>query len=247
MFYIFSRLFACLASPWIYILILFVCIIIYKSKTIKRISAISICFLLLLFTNKVLFQKALNIWISPYLQYPDTTYTYKYALLPGGFSSYDENRQRIEYGFAVDRLIDAISFYKQGLVKKLVFSGDGATIKQGNKDFFIQHLHHIWGINPKDIIIEPLAQNTYQNIKYTLNQLSDMNSKNTLLINSAIYMKRTLQSCKQLNFHPKYYATDINTTIHIYNWETWIPDFHVMDDWMRLIHEWIGCVAYKLL
>lgn len=31
------------------------------------------------------------------------------------------------------------------------------------------------------------------------------------------------------------------------SWENWIPDFHVMDDRMRLMSEWIGCVVYKFI
>lgn len=43
-----------------------------------------------------------------------------------------------------------------------------------------------------------------------------------------------------------YHATDINTS-RKWTWQSWIPDFHVMDDWMRPIHEGIGCVAYQIL
>ena len=103
----------------------------------------------------------------------------------------------------------------------------------------------MWGVNRKDVIIEPKALNTFQNIDYTLKLVPDMRSENTIIINSAIYMRRTLLSCRKRNFHPAYYATDVNIS-RKWTWQSWIPDFHVMDDWMRLIHEGIGMIAYKI-
>lgn len=246
MFYILSRIFAVTASPWLYILILFALAFFLKGKKMKKGCFIGAWAILLVFSNGMPYQVALNAWTADYLSMPDTTRRYKYALLPGGFSSYDSNRNRTEYGFAVDRLVDAVVFYKRGIVKKIVITGDGASCRDGNPKAFIKHLNEVWGIRPEDVIIEPDAKNTFQNIKLSLQTVKDMDSGNTLLINSAIYMKRTLQSCKQLNFHPAYYSTDIDTTVRM-NWEMWIPDFHVTDDWMRLIHEWIGCMAYKVL
>ena len=246
MFYILSRIFAVVASPWLYILILFILSYFLKSRKTKRGCFIGAWAVLLIFSNGVLYQKALNVWTANYLTIPDTTRNYKYALLPGGFSSYDHNRHRTEYGFAVDRLADAARFYKQGIVKKLVITGDGASGRDGNMKAFIEDLNKLWGIRTEDVIIEPEAKNTFENIKLSLQLVEDMNSGNTLLINSALYMKRTLQSCDQLNFHPAYYSTDIDTTVRT-NWEMWIPNFHVTDEWMRLIDEWIGCAAYKLL
>ncbi len=246
MFYILSRIFAATASPWLYILILFTLACFLKNRKARKGCFIGAWVTLFVFSNGMLYQIALNAWTKDYLNMPDTTRTYQYALLPGGFSSYDTNRKRTEYGFAVDRLVDAACFYKRGIVRKLVITGDGASCREGNPKAFIKHLDEVWGIRPEDVIIEPDAKNTFQNIKLSLQAVKDMKSDNTLLINSAIYMKRTLQSCKQLDFHPAYYSTDIDTTVHT-NWETWIPDFHVTDEWMRLIHEWIGCAAYRIL
>lgn len=246
MFYILSRIFAVIASPWFYILILFTLASFLKGKKMRKGCFIGAWTILLVFSNGMLYQVALNAWTADYLSMPDTTRSYKYALLPGGFSSYDTKRNRTEYGFAVDRLVDAVLFYKRGVVKKIVITGDGASCRDGNPKAFVRHLNEVWGVRPEDVIIEPNAKNTFQNIKLSLQAVKDMDSGNTLLINSAIYMKRTLQSCKQLNFHPAYYSTDIDTTVRM-NWEMWIPDLHVTDDWMRLIHEWIGCMAYKVL
>lgn len=246
MFYLFSRLFACIASPWLYIIMLLIAGSIKKKEETKIVCFSLSLFLFLFFSNRVIYQACLNSYTYPYISEFKSISYYKYALLPGGFTGYDHYRKRVEYGFAVDRMVDAIELYKQGKVETLVFTGDGASTNSGNKNEFLKHLENVWGVKSEDVIIEPNAKNTFQNIELSLKLLQDMNSENTIVVNSAIYMKRTLQSCRQLDFYPAYYATDI-TVDRKYSWEDWIPDFHVMDDWMKLIHEWIGCVAYKIL
>lgn len=246
MFYILSRLFACTASPWLYILILlgFAC---FTARRKVRIGCFSAALaLFLFFSNGYIYGLCLSAYVKPYLSDFDTIGHYKYALLPGGFTGYDKTRERTDYGFAVDRQVDAIELYKLGKVEKLVITGDGASGDTGNATVYLQQLERVWGIDSQDVIIEPKALNTFQNIDYSLKLVPDMNSGNTIVINSAVYMRRTLQSCRQLDFHPAYYATDINTSRE-WTWQSWIPDFHVTDDWMRLIHEWIGCIAYKIL
>ena len=246
MFYILSRIFACTASPWLYIIILLIAGYLTKNNKIKTICFSLSLFFFFFFSNRVIYQACLNSYTKPYISEFKSISHYRYALLPGGFTDYDHYRKRVEYGFAVDRMVDAIELYKQGKVEKLVFSGDGASTYSGNKDKFLKQLENIWGVSAADVIIEPNAKNTFQNIEMSLILLPDMRNEKTIVINSAIYMKRTLQSCKQLDFYPAYYATDI-TIKREYSWTDCIPDFHVMDDWMKLIHEWIGCVAYKIL
>lgn len=69
----------------------------------------------------------MNCYTKPYISEFKSICYYKDALLPKGFTSYDNYRKRVEYGFAVDRMVDVIELYKQGKVEKLVFSRDGAS------------------------------------------------------------------------------------------------------------------------
>ena len=233
MFYLLSRIFACTASPWLYILILLLIGCFTAKRKIKLLCLLFSLFLFLFFSNKVIYQACLNSYTYPYISEFKSIGNYKYALLPGGITGYDHHRKRVEYGFAVDRMVDAIELYKLGKVEILVFTGDGASMNSGNRNEFLKQLESVWGVKSEDVIIEPNAKNTFQNIELSLKLLQDMNSENTIVVNSAIYMKRTLQSCRQLDFYPAIYATDI-TVDRKYSWEDWIPDFHVMDDWMKL-------------
>lgn len=79
------------------------------------------------------------------------------------------------------------------------------------------------------MIIQPKALNTFQKIDYSLKFIKDMKSDNTIVVNTAIYMRRTLFSYERQNFYPAYM---LRTLIFqkIWTWQSWIPDFHVMDD-----------------
>lgn len=248
MFYILSRFFAVLASPWLYMIAILVIVIYIKNKKWRRNLLVADAVLLLFFTSPIIYNKVLVAWTSGAMYELKPGKKYEYALLPGGFTSYDKVRKRVEYGFAADRLIDAVRFYKAGVVSKIIITGDGASASScGNIPAFLDHMEQVWGVRRQDVIIEPDAKNTFQNFSLTLKQMKGrMKGDSTLVINSAVYMKRTVQCCEQLNFHPDFYTTDINTSPYI-GWEQWVPDFHTPDDWMFLIHEWIGCVAYKVL
>ena len=248
MFYILSRFLAVLASPWLYMIALLVTAFCLKNKRWRLMLLMVDAFLLLFFTSPIIYNKAVVAWTSGYVYELKPGKHYEYALLPGGFTSYDKVRKRVEYGTAVDRMVDAVRFYKAGIVRKIIVTGDGAScVAGGDMPAFLDHMEKVWGVRRQDVVIEPRAVNTFQNFSLTLRQMGGrLKGDSTLVINSAVYMRRTVQCCEQLDFHPDFYTTDINTSPYI-GWEQWVPDFHTPDDWMKLIHEWIGCVAYKIL
>ena len=140
--------------------------------------------------------------MKPYISEFDSIGHYKYALLPGGFTDYDEIRQRTDYGFAADRQVDAIELYKSGKVEKLVITGDGASGEEGNAEVYLEQLEKVWGVSRKDVIIEPKALNTFQNIDYSLKLVPDMRSENTIVINSAHLHAQNAAELSETEFPP---------------------------------------------
>lgn len=128
MFYILSRLLACTASPWLYILLLlgFAC---FTAKRKIRIGCFSTAMIwFLFFSNGYFYNLCLTAYVKPYISGFESIRHYKYALLPGGFTDYDKVREGTDYGFAADRQVDAIELYKSGKVEKLVVTGDGMQL-----------------------------------------------------------------------------------------------------------------------
>ena len=106
MFYFLSRLFACTASPWLYILLL-LSFAYFTAKRKIRIGCLSMAMMLFLFfSNSYFYTLCLSSYVKPYISEFNAIGHYKYALLPGGFTGYDKMRRRIDYGFAADRQTD---------------------------------------------------------------------------------------------------------------------------------------------
>lgn len=247
MFYILSRLFALTASPLTYIFALFIMAVIFKRKCLKIIFTSVSILLIFIFSNNYIYHKALLCWVDGYVYDLPQDSHYDYCILPGGFTGYDSDRQRVEYYDACDRLIDAVDFYHRGVVDKLVFTGDGASCTSGNVDAFLIHMYQTYNIPPEDAIIEPNAKNTFENFLYTKDLLKLEESKfRILVVNSALYMRRSVQCCERLGLKADFYSTDIVMSQNS-QWESILPDFHRIDDWYKLIHEWIGCIAYKFM
>lgn len=244
MFYILSRLLACTASPVLYIVALLVAAVWVRGVMLKRICFWSAMGLLLLFTNAPLYHVAERAWGGDCLFEVDTTKHYDYAILPGGFTAMDNDRERVEYGEAADRMVDCAVLYNKGIVDKIVVSGDGVTCLTGKPERFMRHVGEAYGIDSTDVIIEREARNTMENFTKTLELLGDsLAGKSILVINSGGYMRRTVLCCETVGLECDYYTVDYVASPPPV-WEHFVPNFNILDKWMKLIHEWIGYVAY---
>lgn len=246
MFYILSRLFACTASPVLYIAALLIVAVWVRNVMLKRICFWSAIAFLLVFTNTPLYNAAERAWVGDYLFEIDTTKHYDYAILPGGFTAMDVSRERVEYGEAGDRMVDCAVLYNKGVVDKIIISGDGVTCMTGKPERFMRHVGEAYGIDSTDIIIEREAKNTMENFTKTIELMGDkLTGKKILVINSGGYMKRTVLCCEKVGLECDFYTVDFVAKPPV-TWENYVPNFNILDKWMKLIHEWIGYVAYSI-
>lgn len=177
----------------------------------------------------------------------DSTAHYRYLLLPGGFSGYDARHNIIEYGEAVDRIIYGSELYKAGIVDKIIISGDATNFSPETEAVFLAQMQRLCDIPAEDFIMERAALNTYQNIEFTKAMLADsLHDEKVLIVNSAVYMRRTMLCCELADFQADFLTCDYKDYELPDAWQRIIPEFHTLDFWMRLIHEWIGFAAYKL-
>lgn len=247
MFYVLSRFLACLASPVLYIVIWAIAAAFFKRRII-RFSLAAISFILLLiFTNSAIYYSAMRSWCSCCNFEIDTTAHYKYLLIPGGFAGYDSLHHVIEYGDPVDRIVYASELYKAGIVEKIIISGDATNATSEAETVFKTQMQRLCGIPAADFIMEPNARNTFENIELTKAMLADsLQGKKVLIVNSAVYMRRTMLCCELADFQADFLTCDYKDYVIPELWQRHIPEFHMLDSWMRLIHEWIGYAAYNL-
>jgi len=247
MFYIASKLLAFLTQPIIWIFILLIGSLMFKTK--RRTLLIYTISIFWIFSNGFLADKAAKAWETSPKSISSITHNYKYGIVLGGYSSYNKEIQHIDFNDSGDRLISAIELYKLGKIKKIIISGgNGELINNGmkesewSKSFMIN-----MGIESKDILLENSSRNTMENAKSTAVLMGiDINQK-SLLITSAGHMKRAKFCFNKNNFNIDCYPTDItNSDITLNVDYLFIPNIDALEKWESLIHEWIGYIVYRI-
>ena len=247
MFFIASKLLAFLSKPIIWIFILLASSLIFKTK--RRRLLIYTIIIFWVFSNGFLADKAARVWETPPKSISSLTHNYKYGIVLGGYSSYNNDIQHIDFKNNGDRLISAIELYKLGKIEKIIISGgNGELINNGmkesewSKSFLIN-----MGIEIKDIIIENSSRNTMENAQNTRNLQGIDMSKKSLLITSADHMKRAKFCFNKNNFNIDCYPTDFtDSEITLSLDYLLIPNIDALEKWEGLIHEWIGYIVYKI-
>lgn len=250
MFYVLSKLIGIvITNPIFYCIILLLVALKVKRKWIKTVCVTTSFAILLICSNRTLYDVTLKKWATPYIDAWDKNKVYQYGIVLGGFAGYDKGLNRIEFEEAADRFIDGVLLYKKGHIKKLVIASDGSITSykdKGNPEVMLNDLRFL-GVPSEDVIFERKALNTRQNAIFTIPLLGEkIQSDECLLITSAAHMRRSLASFKEAGLTPDAYIVDISVD-PVRSWEDWIPDLTLFSKWQALIHEWIGFVIYKIM
>jgi uncharacterized SAM-binding protein YcdF (DUF218 family) len=247
MFFIVSKIFAWIASPVTYVIVLVALAVRLRKRWMKKTAWALAALILLVCSNKWIYNETMRAMSAPYVVMPAKTYDYGIVL--GGFADFDTQRHRIEFYDAADRLIDAAILYRKGVIRKMVVTGDGSHLNvpaHTSDPQVLLSLLEGWGVKRQDIILENRARNTKQNASYTLELIGDsLRSQPVLLITSAFHMKRSLEVFERIGIHADPYGTDVIMEPQ-YEWIDFLPDFQYLYKWQFILHEWIGLIAYKL-
>ena len=118
MFYIVSKLLAFLTQPIIWVFILLILALFYKSKR-KIILIISIS-LFYFFTNNFIADEFARLWevkrFTPSI-------TYDVGIVLGGIADYDKITKTHNFNKNADRLMYAEQLYHKGIIQKIMLSG----------------------------------------------------------------------------------------------------------------------------
>ena len=247
MFFITSKLLAFLSKPIIWIFILLINALIFKTKRRKMLYIT--LFIFYLFTNSFIADKCSRIWETSPILISSLKHKYKYGIVLGGYSSYNKTIQHINFNARGDRLISAIELYKLGKIEKIILSGgNGKLINDGMKESEWSHFFLInMGVEKEHIMLENSSRNTMENAQNTAILIGSDLSEKSLLITSANHMKRAKFCFNKNNFNIDCYPTDCtNSDITLSFDYLFIPNIDALEKWEPLIHEWIGYIVYKI-
>jgi len=245
MFYIISKLLSFLFQPIIWIFILLIIALFYKSKRRKiLITSISLFYF---FTNSFIADEVTRLWevkrFTPSL-------TYDVGIVLGGIADYDKITKAHNFNKNADRLMDAEQLYHKGIIKKIMLSGgngqlfnDGYIESEAMRDYLLANKIPI-----TDIIIENTSRNTIENAINSAEILKEKyNEGSFLLITSANHMRRSQLCFNKANLKTTAFPTDCTTSYRSTGYDYILfPRVEALERWEDLIHEWIGYIVYKM-
>ena len=245
MFYILSKLLAFLIQPIIWVFILLVIALFYKSQR-RKILIISIS-LFYFFTNNFIADEFARLWevkrFTPSI-------TYDVGIVLGGIADYDKITKTHNFNKNADRLMYAEQLYHKGIIQKIMLSGgngllfnDGYVESEAMRDYLLVNKIPI-----KDIIIENNSRNTIENAMNSAEILKEKyNEGKFLLITSANHMRRAQLCFNKAKLETTAFPTDCTTSYRSTGYDYILfPRVEALERWQDLIHEWIGYIVYKI-
>ena len=245
MFFITSKLLAFLSQPIIWIFILLITSLFYKSQR-RKILIITIS-LFYFFSNSFIADEFTRLWEVKRFN-PKSTYDVGIVL--GGIADYDKITKVHNFNKNADRLMDAEQLYHKGVIKKIMLSGgngllfnDGYKESESMRDYLLANK-----IPSNDIIIENTSKNTIENAINSAEILKEKYNEGIfLLITSANHMRRAKLCFDKAKLETTAFPTDCTTSYRSTSYHYILfPRVEALDRWQNLIHEWIGYIVYKI-
>jgi uncharacterized SAM-binding protein YcdF (DUF218 family) len=153
----------------------------------------------------------------------------------------------IEFNQAVDRILTGIAFVQQGLGKTLLLSGGSGDLFQQQtseaallQTFALQH-----GLTADQVLVEATSRNTYENAVYTARLLQAHHVRQTVLITSAVHMRRAVAAFHKQGIFPDIYPVDYQATDTITPF-SFLPSVHSLVKTTEAVRELVGLIMYRL-
>ena len=246
MFYVLSKILSFLTDPLTWIVACFILGVLLRKKPAKRVFFWTGIALFILMGNGALISLAERHWVRNVIRpLPEATH-YEYALVQGGFADFNPATGKTQLFDEAERLIEPVRLYREGRVNKLMITGDGSIHDDrnpGSSKVFLEYLASL-GVDTCDVILDTEARTTLESVNRTRELLGPaFDGRNCLLVTSAIHMPRTIRVYHKAGIDPVPFATSVPLP---YKLE--ITNIHLasgnLDRWRKLIHEWVGMVAY---
>lgn len=250
MFFVISKLLAFMVSPIIWVLVLLLIAVLAKDAKWKKKLLIGAFAALYVFSNSFILDEFMRLWEVPAMSYDDIPEPYDAGIVLGGVISYDPSINRSQFQRQGDRIIQAVLLYKNGKIKKILFSGGAGALSEpeGKEGPRVREFLLAIGIPEQDILIEGESRNTRQNAVMT-KELIDKNFQNGkyLLITSGAHERRAVKCFEKAGVHVTPFSVDRYSGPRKFQFDhLFVPQSNTLFKWEALTHEVIGLCIYKL-
>ena len=253
MFFVLSKILNYLTMPMVIVCLCFLLNIIIRKAKWKKIFFWTGLGLLLFFSNDFIANEVMLVWEPDATPYIDMKKKYEYGIMLTGVTSSELTpRDRVYFHKGADRVTHTVQLYKLGIIKKIIVSGGSGrlldtTVREAND---VMDAMIVMGVPAEDILVESTSRNTFESaveVKKILDQRLIKPSE-CLLITSAFHMRRSIACYRKANMEVDTFTTDFYTHRRTFTPDVWlVPRAEAMLVWQRLIKEWVGFVAYKIV
>ncbi len=252
MFFYLSKILSFLLTPLAWVLVLLLLALVFKRRKISGRLLLIAFIALYLFSNPFIADEMIRLWETPSVHNSDLANQYDIGIvLGGGMITVDKESNTLTFRDNVDRIMQALSLYKNGRINKILISGgSGSLIYRNMKESQLlkEYLVDI-GIPANNIIIETESDNTYENARNTSEILKNEYPGSTcLLITSAIHMRRARACFNKSDVIVSIYPTNTITAKRRYQFShLFVPDVDSFKKWDLFLHELVGYLVYKIM
>jgi uncharacterized SAM-binding protein YcdF (DUF218 family) len=253
MFFYLSQFLSFLAMPLTIISVLIAVGAIYLKKKWGKRSLWTGIILLWFFSNPFIANQAMLAWEPDFKDF-NAIGNHEYGIVLTGVTNISKTAyDRTFFNKGADRITHALQLYRMGKIKKILITG-GQGLNPVNSQTEAETLERfllMTGVPSEDILIEDQAKNTAQNAQFSKDFL-DKNgidsSQEFVLITSAFHMYRA-KACfdkvglKTETFPTDYYSHETKYDLSAFSY----PSPSSIDNWHKLVKEWIGIIVYKLV
>ncbi|HOK00273.1 MAG TPA: YdcF family protein [Termitinemataceae bacterium] len=160
----------------------------------------------------------------------------------------------VEGNDTFERLSAAARLYRAGAAPVIIASGGSGSITFPDKKEapYMAEILELMGVPKSAIITEAASRNTHENIVYSKKILEGLadggqhSAQPVLLVSSAWHLPRALAICKKAKLPAIPFSVDSQAEPLLLPADLF-PDAWALTRSTRLIREWLGLIAYRLL
>jgi len=250
MFFIISKLLGFLITPIVWIAILLLWTLLTKDSSKQRKLLLITFGVFYFFSNGFILDEFMRPYETPAIRESQLSGKYDAGIVLGGMIAYDNTLIRPQFDRAVDRIMQAITLYKDAKIRKIFISGGSGSILEKDalealilKDYLLK-----LGIPDSSIIVEAHSKNTRENAIFSKPILDSLNKNGKyILITSAFHMPRALGCFKKVGVNVIPYSADRYSGPRKFIFDhLFIPNINALMGWDLLLHEWLGLIIYKV-
>ena len=252
MFYVLSKTVNFLAMPLTIVCICLLLAIFLRNPRWKKAMLITGVILLVFFSNSFIANQCMRAWEIDPAPYANMAPYEMGIILTGTTMLFAEPHDRIFFKHGADRMTHSVQLYQKGLIKRIIISGGSGGLVPDNHEEAVKMKKTmvIMGVPADSIFVEITSRNTHESavaVRPLLDSL-DLTANDCLLITSAFHMRRSQACFRKVGLELTPFPCDFYSQPQFINLSVLlVPDVDAIVIWHKLVKEWIGLLAYKLV